>query len=141
MAFKHEVYTSKAESQFGFSRDWEKYTLCEFIYSQFALYGMSPCVLINVLDPFKHKETVTSREYSIVDGEVNLGTEVLISGDSFEAVSIEVDEDDDSGETKTVHRCDVDYTLAYDDEGNAILSVVTGDVLSGRSTEFSQVRQ
>ena len=45
---------SEAVSLFGFSRDWEKYTLCEFIYSQFALYGMSPCVLVNVLDPSKH---------------------------------------------------------------------------------------
>ena len=54
---------AEAVAQFGFSRDWEKYTLCEFIYSQFALYGMTPCVLINVLDPSKHKEKITAREY------------------------------------------------------------------------------
>ena len=46
---------AEAVNLFGYSEDWEKYTLCEFIYSQFALYGMGPCVLINVLDPSKHK--------------------------------------------------------------------------------------
>ncbi len=39
---------------FGYSDDWESWTLCEFMYSQFALYGQSPCVLINVFDPHKH---------------------------------------------------------------------------------------
>ena len=35
----------EAVKLFGFSKDWEKYTLCEFIYSQFALFAVSPCVL------------------------------------------------------------------------------------------------
>ena len=93
------IYTyEEAVSQFGFSRDWEKYTLCEFIYSQFALYGMSPCVLINVLDPSKHKERVSAREYAIVDGEVNLGAEVIISDGTFEAASLDVDDDFGDGD-------------------------------------------
>ena len=29
----------EAVSAFGFSDDWEKYPLCEMIYSQFQLYG------------------------------------------------------------------------------------------------------
>ena len=127
----------EAVSQFGFSRDWEKYTLCEFIYSQFALYGMSPCVLINVLDPSKHKETITSREYEIVDGEVNLGVDVMIS-EAFEAASLDVDDDigDDESESKVIYRENVDYSLAYDDEGNAILSVLTGGALIGKSKVY-----
>ena len=56
---------AEAVSYFGFSKDWEKYTLCEFIYSQFALYAMSPCVLVNVLDPGKHKESITGKRYTI----------------------------------------------------------------------------
>ena len=131
------IYTyEEAVSQFGFSRDWEKYTLCEFIYSQFALYGMSPCVLINVLDPSKHKETVSAREYAIVDGEVNLGAEILISDGTFEAVSeaVSLDDDDpDAGETRTTYKRDIDYTLTYDDEGNAILTALAGGALAGKS--------
>ena len=61
---------AEAVAQFGYSDDWEKYTLCEFIYSQFALFAMSPCVLINVLDPAKHKETVALKLYEIQDDTV-----------------------------------------------------------------------
>ena len=127
------VYSyDEAVKFFGFSRDWEKYTLCEFIYSQFVLYGMSHCVLINVLDPSKHNETVSGRQYAIADGEVNLGADVIISGGQFEAASLDIDEDIDSGATKTIYRRDVDYSLVYDDEGNAILNVLSGGALSGK---------
>ena len=55
------VYTyEEATEIFGYSDDWEKYTLCEFIYSQFALYGQAPCVLINVYDPAKHNNNPAS---------------------------------------------------------------------------------
>ena len=84
---------AEAVSYFGFSKDWEKYTLCEFIYSQFALYAMSPCVLVNVLDPGKHKESITGKRYTITSGEVNLGTEILESG--FEAANTDSDVDDE----------------------------------------------
>ena len=118
----------EAVSMFGFSRDWEKYTLCEFIYSQFALFAMSPCVLINVLDPSKHKETVSSRKYEIADGEINLGSDVIISG-NFEAASSDED-------TKTIYSRETDYSLSYDDNGNAILSVITGGALSGKTQVY-----
>ena len=91
------VYTyAEAVNYFGYSDDWEKYTLCEFVYSQFALYGMSPCVLINVLDPSKHKENITEKEYTITNAEINLGTEILLSG--FEAASIVSSGEDDETE-------------------------------------------
>ena len=70
---------SEAVSMFGFSEDWEKYTLCEFIYSQFALFAVSPCVLINVLDPSKHKETVAPADFTISDGTANLGQDVILA--------------------------------------------------------------
>lgn len=110
-----------AVAQFGFSRDWEKYTLCEFIYSQFALYGMTPCVLINVLDPSKHKETINPKDYDIENGEINLGQDVIIAnGLTF-------------NETYTAG---TDYSVGYDDEGNAVLSVIQG----GRMTGLSKIK-
>lgn len=131
------IYTyAEAVELFGYSRDWEKYTLCEFMYSQFALFGMSPCVLINVLDPTKHKEKITNREFAIVDGAVNLGADVLISS-GFEAASLDVDDDIDSGESRQVYERDTDYSLDYDDDGNAILSVLEGGALSGKARVFA----
>ena len=111
---------SEAVRLFGYSDDWEKYTLCEFIYSQFALFAMSPCVLINVLDPSKHKETVSPADFTITNGSANLGQDVMLSeGLTFE-----------SGTTYTAG---VDYSLGYDESGNAILSVIKGGKLASAS--------
>ena len=111
---------NEAVSLFGFSRDWEKYTLCEFIYSQFALFAMSPCVLINVLDPSKHKETVSPRDFTLSDEEANLGQDVILAnGVTFD-------------DTAT-YTAGEDYSLGYDDEGNAILTVIKGGKLASAS--------
>ena len=94
------VYTyEEAVKIFGYSNDWANYTLSEFIYSQFALFGQAPCVLINVFDPAKHKQVITNsgdgETYLAADGRVNLGKDI-ISADNYE--------------------------LLYDDEGNAYVS-------------------
>ena len=87
------VYTyEEAVKIFGYSDNWAEWTLCEFMYSQFVLYGQAPCVLVNVFDPAKHKEEVSGAQYASLNGSVNLGQDV-ISADS--------------------------QTLYYDDSGNA----------------------
>lgn len=108
---------SEAVSLFGFSKNWEKYTLCEFIYSQFALFSVSPCVLINVLDPSKHKETVALTDFAIQDDEANLGQDVILE----KGLTFETGKDYQDGK---------DYSIGYDDDGNAILSVIKGGKLS-----------
>ena len=108
---------SEAVSLFGFSRDWEKYTLCEFIYSQFALFAMCPCVLINVLDPTKHKEVIAPADFTISDGAANLGQDVILAnGLTFEA--------------NANYTAGTDYSTGYDSDGNAILSVIAGGKLA-----------
>ncbi|MEA5057772.1 MAG: phage tail protein [Anaerotignum propionicum] len=67
----------EAVSALGYSDDWEKYPLCEAIYSQFKLYGVAPVVFVNVLDPTKHKEDVTESNYQITDKKVLLPLETL----------------------------------------------------------------
>ena len=124
----------EAVSLFGFSRDWKKYTLCEFIYSQFALFAVSPCVLINVLDPKTHKQKVTEQEYSITDGEVNLGADVIIAS-GFEAADI-IAGDDESESTKTIYTENEDYSLGYDSDGNAILTVIETGALANKAKVY-----
>ena len=51
------TYTEAVEA-FGYSDDWKNYTLCEFIYSHFALFNVAPVVLIKVHDADVPKETV-----------------------------------------------------------------------------------
>ncbi len=111
------VYSyAEAVSLFGFSRSWERYSLCEFIYSQFALYNVCPCVLINVLDPAVHRTAAEPASFSIVDGRADLGGDVLL-----DTVVV-------SGEPAP--KLGDDYALSYDGDGNAILSVVAGGALA-----------
>lgn len=58
-----------AVKHFGFSEDFESYTLSEFIYSQFVLYGIGPVVLINVLDKDKHKKAGKVKDLVIENGK------------------------------------------------------------------------
>ena len=100
------IYTyEEAVSIFGYSEDWDNYTLCEFIYSQFALFGQAPCVLINVFDPAKHFTESADETFIPINGTVNLGKGV-ISADNLE--------------------------LTYDDEGNAY-APASGSTLTVRT--------
>lgn len=58
-----------AVKYFGYSDDFENYTLSEFIYSQFVLYGIGPVVLINVLDKDKHKKAGKVKDLVIENGK------------------------------------------------------------------------
>ena len=81
---------------------------------------MSPCVLINVLDPVTHKQVVAPADFTITDGAANLGKDVILAnGITFES--------------ETTYEAEVDYSLAYDEDGNAILSVITGGKLANAS--------
>lgn len=67
----------EAVKNFGYSEDWDQYTLCEAIYSQFILYEVSPVVFVNVLDPQKHKKTVEPSQFQVKDKKVLLPLEAL----------------------------------------------------------------
>lgn len=43
----------------GYNDDFEAYTLCECISAAFSVVGVAPMVLINVLDPAKHKADIS----------------------------------------------------------------------------------
>lgn len=110
----------EAVKLFGFSKDWGKYTLCEFIYSQFALFAVSPCVLINVLDPAIHKEVVPPASLPVEEGIVNLGQDVVLEG-----LTLDPSETYEAGK---------DYSLGYDKKGNAILTPLKGGKLASVSS-------
>lgn len=113
---------AEAVQEMGYVSDWEKWTLCEFIYSQFALYGQSPCVLINVFDPAKHKEAVNEESFSVVDKVVNLGKDVILSAGV------------------TLKESGVTHTASYDDEGNAILTLNGGSVPATVKVSYTKAK-
>lgn len=109
----------EAVSAFGYSDDWGKYSLCEVIYSQFKLYGVSPVVLVNVLDPAAHKESIAAKAFNIADNQVMLPLEAL-----KDTVVI-------TGYTKGT-----DYDLFYSGE-NLILEVLEGGSIPADTTTLT----
>lgn len=110
----------EAVRQLGYSKDWDKYTLCEAIYSEFQLYGVAPVVLVNVLDPAKVKtaivdsdgHTVTKDKTVIIDDTVNLSSlKVKIAA---------------AGEPVVLN---TDYTAAYNDDEQLVVSIIPGGAL------------
>ena len=69
---------AEAVAAFGYSKDWKSYTLCEAIYSEFALYNVAPVVLVNVLDPAVHKEAVTDNEVTLTNKAATITDPVLL---------------------------------------------------------------
>lgn len=152
---------SEAVESLGFSTDFDKYTLCEVIQSQFSLYNVSPCVLINVLDPSKHfnlieKEVggVTSAAATF-EGDIDISSFVVTSGEKieptkltagtdFEVVVVEADDTDPENpvEASTTLRIlngdkveNNKITITYRQESTALGgdAVVTEVTLSGTS--------
>jgi len=58
---------------FGWSDDFEKYTLCEFAKAYFALYTAAPVVFVNVYDPSVFKDSNSNPDPTAVRGTDIIG--------------------------------------------------------------------
>ena len=67
----------EAVEKLGFSYDWKKYTLCEFMYSHFQLFGAQPAIFCNVLDPAKMKAATEPKDYPVINHQVVLPIEAI----------------------------------------------------------------
>lgn len=106
----------EAVEYFGFSTKasiWEKYTAPQVIYSHFALYAVAPLVLINILDPKVHIESVTDKKLTLVSGTV------LLEEDGVLIDTVVVS----NGGTKL--EAGKDYTLAFNSDGFVVINGIT----------------
>ncbi|MDR1495711.1 MAG: phage tail sheath family protein, partial [Clostridiales Family XIII bacterium] len=106
----------EAVKKLGYSDDWEKYTLCEVMYSEFQVYNVAPVVFVNVLDPEYHKSAVAQASYPVANKQAVLGADVIL--DSVVARA--------SAEG-TPLALGTDYTLGWNREAKAVLNVLTGN--------------
>ena len=99
---------AEAKKFFGYSDQWADYTLCEAMHVFFDLNGVGPLVLINVLDPVKHKaDQKTTASLTPANGRITIAAAGNIIMDS---VSVD-------GKTKGT-----DYSMNYSPD-RAILTI------------------
>lgn len=92
-----------------------EYSLSEFIYSQFALFGVGPVIAVNVLDPNTHKVTATTKSVTL---DTKTGSAVIAeTGIIPSSVAIT-----GSGSTYVL---DTDYILTFDADGFLVITSKT----------------
>ncbi len=103
--------------RFGYSDDWENYTLCEFAFAYFALYSMQPVILVNLLDPATHKAPVVAADLDVINKKIILPPETI---------------DDDllvvkpAGGTDEAYVKNTDYIVTYTDSEAVIELLPSG---------------
>lgn len=125
---------AEAVSAFGFSTKeeiWDKYTACEVIQSTFSLFGIAPCVIINVLDPNVHKENVAGKTIELS------GYSGMIEEDGVLKDTVRIK----NGEN--YYTLDLHYTLSFDEDGFVIVNAaegVEGGIASGAVLEVEYAK-
>lgn len=117
------AYTfAEAQAAVGYSDDYEKYTLCQAMDASFKVLGVAPIILINVLDPAKH--TVDLEETEI---QINNGAALLeVKGVLADKLVVK------SG--TTVLTKDTDYTVAFDEDGYAVIAMLDTEAAAAATT-------
>lgn len=104
---------AEAVGALGYSSDWAKYTLCEFMDSHFRQYALKPVVFVNVLDPAEHVTVVPAAVKPVVNRMTTLAEEGVL----LNTVVVK----DSTG--ATIYVKDTDYTLAFNSDGYVIVSL------------------
>ncbi len=85
----------EAVKKLGYSDDWETYTLCEFMFSHFKLYGCQPVVFCNVLDTKTMKKPLPEGAVPVVGHQAALPFGTIREGltVSADGAALTLDED------------------------------------------------
>ncbi len=116
---------TEAVAAMGYSDDWAKYTLCEFIYSHFALFASAPVVLVNVLDPAVHKTDVTNLTVNITDGKAIITAPVLLNTLVVKLV--------EAGQPLVKN---TDYVAGYNDDEQVVITPVEDGAITSEQTSL-----
>ena len=111
----------EAKAAVGYSDDYENYSLCQSIDAFFKVFKVGPIVLCNVLDPAKHKAAYTET-LTVSNGQAKVKEKGVILS------TLELTSD------STTLAVDVDYTVEFDDEGYALVTVLKEGVTSIEAT-------
>ena len=110
----------EAVAKLGFSYDWESYTLCEFMYSHFQLFGAQPVIFCNVLDAEAMKKDMAEADYDVADHKI-----VLPIGAMAGSIKAKVKSGTQEEPVEKELKADEDYSVFYDrDDTDTYVCVV-----------------
>ena len=107
----------------GYSEDWEKYDICEEIYTSFMLYQNGPVVIVNVLDPEKHLAGEITADMELAGGTVDLPLDALED-------TVAVKGYDGENILTENYKRGIDYDLLYTDGVLRLERIAGGNITS-----------
>lgn len=123
------VYTyAEAVAALGYSDNWEDYTLCELMYSHFALYAKAPMILVNVLDPSVNKTTIAPAVIPVSNRVATLA----VDGVLLPSLVVK------SSDGATTYSKTTDYSAAFNADGHVVITTKSTGVI-GASVAQLQV--
>lgn len=132
---------AEAVEKLGYSEDWKTFTLCEFMYSHFQLFGCQPVIFCNVLDQDSAKKAEAPKEYEVTDHKAVLPFGLIRETVKVSNGESELTQDEDYAVLYTDSACVVELLssgIAYDAtaltiEGSAVSpdAVGTADIIMG----------
>lgn len=96
----------------GYVEDFKKYTLCQSIFASLKKFGTAPIILINVLDPEKHKKSFEEESFSVTEGQTTVKKQDVILSE------LNVKNGD------KVLEQDTDYIATFDDDNNVLITLL-----------------
>ncbi|MGL5435996.1 MAG: phage tail sheath family protein [Lachnospiraceae bacterium] len=120
---------SEASAAVGYTDNFKDYTLCQSIDVSFRALNVAPIVLVNVLDPARHKSNVAAETYEIEDSQAT----VTVFGLLMDKLEVK------SGSTSL--QADVDYVASFDTDGYVVITILdSGNAAGASSLSVSGVR-
>ncbi|QPA33432.1 phage tail sheath family protein [Thermaerobacillus caldiproteolyticus] len=116
----------EAKKKLGYSENFSEFTLCEAMNTHLKLYEVSPIVLINVLDPEKHKTDVTDQSISVQNKKAAIDQEGVL----LDTLDVK------TSPGGTTLEKDVDYTAVYDENGKVVISAIEGGAITDTTTSL-----
>lgn len=103
-----------------------EYTLSEFLKAQFGLFATGPVVLVNVLDPATHVDSVTAESATLSNDVAKLSKTGVLKA------SVVVKNTGGA----TTYVLDTDYTITYNDDGETLINRLDdGAITAGAALE------
>ena len=108
---------AEAKAAVGYSDDFTNYTLCQAIDASFRVFNTAPIILVNVLDPAKHKTAVAKAALTLTKGQAT----IVANGKPVFGViksTLEVSATEDG----TALTEGIDYLATFDNDGYCVIT-------------------
>ena len=102
---------AEAVEQLGYSDNFKAYTLCQSMDASFRVFNVAPIILVNVLDPKKHKKANEDKTVAVAAMQATVEVEGIL------ADTIEV-----KAGAKTL-AAGTDFVTSFDDNGYLVITL------------------